>query len=243
VYLLIGCDDFGFSLLENLRKRKVRTVVVDNREHRIEYLRRLGFREEETIFGDPSSQEVLKRAKIYSTDVIIISLNDFSKVKPVLSTIRKLKEQKLDPVVIVKAEDEVEADELKEMGASDIFPVNQLLASSAVAAFDKLKLRVSERRLSRRFEEMWKGPGKLGIILQTNPDPDGIASGMALKLYAKAKGVDADIIYDGVIGHPQNRALVNLLGVELIQAHEVDFSRNYRWYALVDVSTSEGSWR
>lgn len=241
VYLLIGCDDFGFSLLESLKKRGVRTVVIDDGKLRIEHLRRLGYREEETICGDPASLDVLKRARIHSMDVIIISLNDFSKVKAILSAIRKLKEQerhlKLDPVVIVRVEDEAEADEVKELGASDTFPANQLMASSAISAFDRLKLMVSERRISRKFEQKWKDHGKLAIVLQTNPDPDGIASGMALKLYAKAKGVDADIIYDGVIGHPQNRALVNLLGVELFQSHEVDF-RNYRWHALVDVSTS-----
>jgi nanoRNase/pAp phosphatase (c-di-AMP/oligoRNAs hydrolase) len=48
--------------------------------------------------------------------------------------------------------------------------------------------------------------------------------------------VDADIIYDGVIGHPQNRALVNLLGLEMLESRDVVFDA-YRWFALVDVAT------
>jgi nanoRNase/pAp phosphatase (c-di-AMP/oligoRNAs hydrolase) len=91
--------------------------------------------------------------------------------------------------------------------------------------------------MEQRLREIVKSRGeKPAIILQTNPDPDAIASGIALKSYMKQFGKDADIIYDGEIKHQQNRVLINLLGVDLIPASKVKFA-DYTMFALVDVAT------
>ena len=113
-------------------------------------------------------------------------------------------------------------------------PYHQILANFALSRFEELKGMAKEKRLRALLQE-YSG-GRMAIVLQTNPDPDGIASGVALKRYAKAFGIDADIIYDGDIGHPQNRALVNLLELDLKRAKYVNFNR-YRAFALVDVAT------
>jgi nanoRNase/pAp phosphatase (c-di-AMP/oligoRNAs hydrolase) len=237
VYLLIGCDDFGFSVAETLRDQGVETVIVDGDRTRVEHLRNLGYREKEAVFGNPSSPDVLERAGLERAEVVLIMLPDYSEVEKVLQLINRLKGKlRIDPVVVVRVLEEAYAEDAKAMGASDVFPVNQLLTTSAVERFGELKLMVNEKRLRRFLEGERTRRGRLAIILQTNPDPDSIASGVAMKLYAKAFGVDADIIYDGVIGHPQNRALVNLLELEMLESRDVEFGV-YRWFALVDVAT------
>ncbi|MEK7822164.1 MAG: bifunctional oligoribonuclease/PAP phosphatase NrnA, partial [Planctomycetota bacterium] len=82
---------------------------------------------------------------------------------------------------------------------------------------------------------------QLAIFLQDNPDPDAIASGLALKRIAEKCEVESRIYYGGNIGHQQNRALVNLLGTELIQlttGREVkEVLSNAGKVALVEAST------
>lgn len=56
----------------------------------------------------------------------------------------------------------------------------------------------------------------LAIICHWNPDPDCIASALALETIAMEAGVvDVRILYSGALGHQQNRAFVNLLDIDL----------------------------
>jgi nanoRNase/pAp phosphatase (c-di-AMP/oligoRNAs hydrolase) len=57
---------------------------------------------------------------------------------------------------------------------------------------------------------------ELTIVCHNNPDPDCLASAFALGRIAMAAGVDEHhILYSGDISHQQNRAFVNLLGIDL----------------------------
>ena len=56
----------------------------------------------------------------------------------------------------------------------------------------------------------------LTIVCHNNPDPDCLASAVALGTIAAKAGIDErHILYSGRISHQQNRALVNLLDIEL----------------------------
>lgn len=57
---------------------------------------------------------------------------------------------------------------------------------------------------------------ELTIVCHNNPDPDCLASALALGRLAASAGVDERrILYSGEISHQQNRAFVNLLDVDL----------------------------
>ncbi|MDP9349499.1 MAG: bifunctional oligoribonuclease/PAP phosphatase NrnA [Gemmatimonadota bacterium] len=58
------------------------------------------------------------------------------------------------------------------------------------------------------------------VALQDFPDPDAISSGMAYREIARQFGIEADVMYDGRISHPENLALVNLLGIDLCRYQE-----------------------
>lgn len=57
------------------------------------------------------------------------------------------------------------------------------------------------------------------IVVQNYPDPDAISSGFAHKLICEQYNIEADIVYAGVISHPENIALVKLLDIELHKWH------------------------
>ena len=64
---------------------------------------------------------------------------------------------------------------------------------------------------------------RLAVVCHDNPDPDCIASALAVRTIATESGVgDIDILYGGEVSHQQNRAFVNLLGVSMSRFDEAD---------------------
>ncbi|MDN5279527.1 MAG: hypothetical protein PWR01_3492 [Clostridiales bacterium] len=74
----------------------------------------------------------------------------------------------------------------------------------------------SENRMLaiKKLLEECKGQRHL-VVIQNYPDPDAISTGFAHKLIAQSFGIEVDIIYAGLISHPENIALVKLLDIEL----------------------------
>ncbi|HEX6924958.1 MAG TPA: bifunctional oligoribonuclease/PAP phosphatase NrnA [Longimicrobiaceae bacterium] len=58
------------------------------------------------------------------------------------------------------------------------------------------------------------------VAIQDFPDPDAISSALAYREIAACFNISVDILYEGLISHPENLALVNLLEIELTQFHE-----------------------
>ena len=58
-----------------------------------------------------------------------------------------------------------------------------------------------------------------------------------MQAIADHRGIDADIIYEGEIGHHENRAFVNLLGIDLLARDETNLDE-YDTIAIVDYSKS-----
>jgi len=234
VYLVLGCGDVGFSIASKLKESRADVTVVDIDKKNVERLKKIGFR---AVLGDFRNPETLLGAGIKNSEMVFITSSYFSVTSEVLKVINKLKEEfEIDPVVVARISDDGERDEAKLLGATDVLAPPQIIADF-ITNMEKLRIMVNEKRLRAIVKTM---RGKMAIILQRNPDPDSIASGAALKLYAKAAGgPEADLIYDGEIGYSQNRALINLLNLNLIKAdeHKVDFGEYNGQFALVDVST------
>jgi nanoRNase/pAp phosphatase (c-di-AMP/oligoRNAs hydrolase) len=79
-------------------------------------------------------------------------------------------------------------------------PAEDESAVRAAALADLLAAREGERHV---------------VAIQDFPDPDAISSGMAYREIARAFGIEAEVVYDGQISHPENLALVNLLDIRL----------------------------
>ncbi|AUV81074.1 bifunctional oligoribonuclease/PAP phosphatase NrnA [Salinigranum rubrum] len=64
--------------------------------------------------------------------------------------------------------------------------------------------------------EFLAGHDSMAVVCHNNPDPDSLASAMALELIARDVEIDdVDVLYSGTISHQQNRAFVNLLDLDL----------------------------
>ncbi len=75
---------------------------------------------------------------------------------------------------------------------------------------------------------------KLGILLQPDPDPDGIACGYALRALLGRKSPTAPLISFGEVKRPENQAMVKALGIEVRTITPEDLDE-FDGLALVDV--------
>jgi nanoRNase/pAp phosphatase (c-di-AMP/oligoRNAs hydrolase) len=75
---------------------------------------------------------------------------------------------------------------------------------------------------------------KVAILLQPDPDPDGIAGGYALRAILGRKRTTAPLVSFGEVKRPENRAMIEALGIEVrtITPDELD---EFDGIALVDV--------
>lgn len=83
---------------------------------------------------------------------------------------------------------------------------------------------MSQERLEQLFQTI-AGADTLLILPHTNPDPDAIASAVALRyLLAEKLNIEAQIVYEGIIGRAENKALVRYLVHPLRPVTAADWS-------------------
>jgi nanoRNase/pAp phosphatase (c-di-AMP/oligoRNAs hydrolase) len=69
---------------------------------------------------------------------------------------------------------------------------------------------------AQQLHELLEDGSELNIVCHNNPDPDCLASALALGQIGAGAGIDEhQILYSGDISHQQNRAFVNLLDIDL----------------------------
>ena len=89
---------------------------------------------------------------------------------------------------------------------------------------------------AQELVERLDGAASLAVVCHDNPDPDCIASALALRAIAGEVGVErVEILYGGEISHQQNRAFVNLLEIEMVGIGTVDVG-SFDRIAFVDHS-------
>jgi nanoRNase/pAp phosphatase (c-di-AMP/oligoRNAs hydrolase) len=97
-----------------------------------------------------------------------------------------------------------------------------------------------QERLDRLFEAI-RGATSALILPHNDPDPDAIASALALRhLLAEEVGVEGHITYRGIIGRAENKALVRYLGYPLRRLAGADLRQPVP-IALVDTQPGAGN--
>jgi nanoRNase/pAp phosphatase (c-di-AMP/oligoRNAs hydrolase) len=87
------------------------------------------------------------------------------------------------------------------------------------------------------FEQVFKGMRKnscVAILVQKNPDPDCIGAAVGLSVLLREKfALKTSIFYHGKISHPQNKAMKNLLHIQMKEASEF-ILESYEKIVVVD---------
>ncbi len=79
------------------------------------------------------------------------------------------------------------------------------------------------------------------ILTHDNPDPDSIASGVALAhILEKLAGVEAIVAYGGIVGRAENRALIRVLKLPVVPVSRVLFD-DFDLICMVDTQPEQGN--
>jgi nanoRNase/pAp phosphatase (c-di-AMP/oligoRNAs hydrolase) len=84
------------------------------------------------------------------------------------------------------------------------------------------------------MRELLGGREKIAILLQPDPDPDGIACGVVLRALLGRKSPTAPLVSFGEVKRPENRAMVAALGIEVRTIGPAELEE-FDGLALVDV--------
>ncbi|WMW26417.1 DHH family phosphoesterase [Methanolobus sediminis] len=227
-YLILGSGSFGFALAKELRELDKELIIVDKDAQKVETLREEAY---EAMVGDVSDPNLFDTINTKNLAGILILSSDPKANKIALKNIK----EKVSPDIysVVRAPDVINMQEMETLGADLVIMPPRMVAKSLSRSLERAEAMRRGNKLTQWFETN-KGK-KLGIVVHDNPDPDAISSALALKTIASSFNVLADIIYHGEIGHQENKAFVNLLGIDLYRSEDVGFA-NYENLALVDCS-------
>lgn len=93
----------------------------------------------------------------------------------------------------------------------------------------------------QKMEEALKPVKRLVVLTHDNPDPDSLSSALALAYLARERfHVPATAKYTGIVGRPENRAMIRVLGLHVKPLAESDF-RSGVGFALVDMQPKTGN--
>lgn len=224
-YCIFGCGTNGYNIILELAKENERVIVVDRDEFRVRHLRD---QKQEAYVRDITSSDML--VGLPQFEIAFITTSDADANLAALITIRK---RYPSVQTIARATDPVSAEKLRSAGADFVIYPQEVVARAAV---HQVKKQHASRISQKLFTLLAGWEGVLGIVTHKNPDPDAIASAMALSEIARRanpKTLTTRIFYEGNIGHQENRTFVNLLDIKM-EHLAPDSLQKCNYLALVD---------
>ncbi|RQG97249.1 DHH family phosphoesterase [Natrarchaeobius chitinivorans] len=226
--LVLGCGTAGRHVVEQLSERDGadRLLVITDDESVVETLR------DESVparLDDPTDPAVV--ANLERPDVIVIGGDRTDRNRTALEGARSRYPNASIVAFLggnpTAGDRRAFADLANHVVDADSSIVDNVLEETArPAAETTIELR-------SRLESI---DGRLAVVMHDNPDPDAIASAVALTRIAESLGVEADACYFGEISHQENRAMVNLLSLDLRNLDPDASLEAYEAFALVDHS-------
>src|SRR5262245_6557919 len=184
---------------------------------------RLARRGERAVSGDPEDPEAYRQASKAGRGPLVVAVRPAQFARVAAAVGDALPDA---PVLVVKDDDRPVP------GATSV-PLSLFGESVIQPALD----RACQRARAERVREHFAGAERVLILMQDDPDPDAIASAMALKSLLGRSRVSAPICTFGTITRPENVAMCRILDIEVqeISAQALDqFDR----VAMVDVQPS-----
>jgi len=205
-YLICGCGSVGYLILEELKKEGGRLLCMDNNPERVQELREQKI---EAFLRDMLDADMLHGIADFNIAFVVSDSHEANS-----AAMRTIRERYPRVHVVARAVDPISEKDLIQEGADLVLYPQQVVASAAIDHLQKFQKHHLSKQL---YDILSSWTGTLGVITHTNPDPDAISSAMALAAIAKKANPDLEthILYDGIIGHQENRTLVNLLDIKM----------------------------
>jgi nanoRNase/pAp phosphatase (c-di-AMP/oligoRNAs hydrolase) len=222
--LVLGCGAVGRTVVGVLSTWPGDLYAVVDDETRARELRDGTVDAEAGDIADPS---------VYPPDVdtVFVASDDAARA---LDAARAVRDHYADVLLVSQVGLDSDADAIEDLAAlSDRTVRGREAVVDAVLAVSSGDVADRLQRLRRVLNSL---SGPLAVVAHDNPDPDAIGSAIALVHIAESVGVDAQACYFGDISHQENRALVNLLDLDLQSLEPGETLVEYGGIALVDHS-------
>lgn len=224
--LVLGTGPIGRAVIDLALSRNREVRIVTDHPDTIEI-----FAETEIVIpGDPTDPATLRVVE-GPIDGIYIADTDPARLIAIATVARTVFGNQ--PIVTIVDPDQ-HGDQIPRIESlvDMAIPANSVLATDLI---DRFTTRSSELAFHLR-RVLLDHDGSLCVLSHDNPDPDAIASGVALTRLAERFGVQAEMCYFGSINHQENRAFVNLLDLDLRSVSTADEVLTFDAIALVDHS-------
>jgi nanoRNase/pAp phosphatase (c-di-AMP/oligoRNAs hydrolase) len=224
---LLGVADIIPAIARELKAQGKSVVLVEEDEKRIEALRASNFE----VLKGRASTAVFELIGKLGVDCALILDRDFKLNK---KAVKYFKEQYPSIHIVTRASTVKQKEALERLGADLVIHTPSLIENTILWHLEKIDSMKRAKELLNIIGEIGKNK-KLAIVLHDNPDPDALASAMALKAIAASIGVDSEVLYNGEINQRENRAFVDLLKIKLSRLNKSKL-KQYGKIALVDNS-------
>jgi len=234
LYLVLGCGRKGYILSDMLRRKGKQVAIVDKDRKLVNFLRRAGFRTIKQDISKPWKFDGLIRQAVVT---FILSPD----VEANLTALKYVQDTNPTCRTFVAVPDEMNADDRKRTKADWAFSPGELVVDEIVRRLEELRLvDIDEStKRARQLAALVKGAYSedMLIVMHNDPDPDCIASAIAMQRLAAHFDKEGVITYGGEIGHRENRAMVNLLDTKIFAVDELEKPLDdYTLVAMVDTA-------
>lgn len=218
--LLVCPDDFLFRLLRGAPLPGEAVFVVENPALRA----RIARRGATALAGDLEDAALYRRAIRTGREAALVAAPHERRDR-ILEALRAAAPQA--PLLVLK--DDARALDPALPGVT-VLPVAAIVERVIQPELERAALRARLERLRAHFAPA----ERLLILMQDDPDPDAIASALALRALLGRTKASAPIATFGGVTRPENRAMTDILEIEVeeIQARAID---DYDMIAMVDV--------
>lgn len=212
-YTILGCGSIGSTLARSLSQNGSKIFVVDKNEKALNSVKRKNV---EIMTGDMKLLD-LTIPQISESSTIAILTKD---VEISLVTLKRVKKEFPGKFVLMVSDNIEDSQKLHDNGANIVVHLDNIVSNAVLLELKNAELKRSAFMLGNVIKSV-KNKG-LAILLQNNPDPDAIASGLALQMICNKFKVESRMYYGGSISHQQNKTLVNMLDADIIQLKSSD---------------------
>ncbi|MFW6196084.1 MAG: DHH family phosphoesterase [Thermoplasmatota archaeon] len=183
MYLLIGKSKLKSNLEASLQSRNIDSHMIDD----------IVLSELKNIINE-------KENKI---DGVIFLYPEENEIGNIVKAIKD-EDRNIDTIIVCDSDYDIHNE-----GIDVLIDKKNCLENSILKNIENIEFRKRSREL---FNILSKDNQKISIFIHNNPDPDAIASAMALEKLCDYLGLESTTYYGGHIGHPENQAFLNNTG-------------------------------
>lgn len=223
-YLAVCEDDLLFQFMRKMASKRGEVVFLVQGVKAAERIRR---RKGSSRWGDLKDPDTYKKLRLDQIKQVILFIRDPELRLGVYELLKGLQPEL--PILSLCSEQEAAGDGkdplLRELPLEAIF--QEFCAPQLLDAVNRQKVE--------QIRKLFRDKEKIHILLQHDPDPDGIGSALALRELLGRNRATTPIVTFGKVTRPENLALIRLLDIQIERVTSDALQEKGASLALVDV--------